>query len=92
MLYEVVCTKHKTIRIGREEYLHEWVKDKFLKLNHQNLQYMMKQMQRITSKILNIKAYLITALYNAPDAMNHFYQQKVNYDILRGGWKEKGIV
>lgn len=49
-------------------------------------------MQRITSKILNIKAYLITALYNAPDAMNHFYQQKVNYDILRGGWKEKGIV
>ena len=92
VICEVVCVKHKTIRIGGEVYPHEWVKAKFLKLNHQHLQYVMERMQHTTSKILNIKAYLITALYNAPNTMNHFYQQEVNYDMLGGGWKEKGIV
>lgn len=92
VMCEVVCVKHKTIRIGGEDYPHEWVKAKFLKLNHQHLQYVIERMQHTTSKILNIKAYLITALYNAPNTMNHFYQQEVNYDMLGGGWKEKGIV
>lgn len=92
VICEVVCVKHKTIRIGGEDYPHEWVKAKFLKLNHQHLQYVIERMQHTTSKILNIKAYLITALYNAPNTMNHFYQQEVNYDMLGGGWKEKGIV
>lgn len=92
VICEVVCIKHKTIRIGGEDYPHEWVKAKFLKLNHQHLQYVIERMQHTTSKILNIKAYLITALYNAPNTMNHFYQQEVNYDMLGGGWKEKGIV
>ncbi len=92
VICEVVCVKHKTIRIGGEIYPYEWVKAKFLKLNQQHLQYVIERMQHTTSKILNIKAYLITALYNAPNTMNHFYQQEVNYDMLGGGWKEKGIV
>lgn len=92
VICEVVCMKHKTVRIGGEAYPHEWVKAKFLKLNSQHLQYVMNRMQHTTSKILNIKAYLLTALYNAPNTMNYFYQQEVNYDMLGGGWREKGIV
>lgn len=39
-----------------------------------------------TPKITNIKAYMITALYNAPTTINHFYQQEVQHDMYGGGW------
>ena len=31
--------------------------------------------------ITNIKAYMITALYNAPLTINHYYQQEVQHDM-----------
>ena len=44
------------------------------------------------TKITNIKAYMVTALYNAPSTINHYYQQEVQHDMYGGGWHEKGIV
>jgi len=44
------------------------------------------------SKITNIKAYMITALYNATTTINHFYQQEVNHDMYGGGWCKKDII
>ena len=48
-------------------------------------------MKETTTKITNIRAYLITALYNAPSTMSHYYQQEVQHDMYGGGWAEKGI-
>ena len=48
-------------------------------------------MGETTTKITNIRAYLITALYNAPSTMSHYYQQEVQHDMYGGGWEEKGI-
>ena len=31
-------------------------------------------------------------LYNAPNTINHYYQQEVQHDMYGGGWHEKGIV
>jgi len=39
----------------------------------------------------NIRAYMVTALYNAPNTMNHYYQQLVQHDMYGGGWEEKGL-
>lgn len=33
------------------------------------------------TKIANIKAYLITALYNAPNTISHYYSAEVNHDM-----------
>ena len=44
------------------------------------------------TKITNIKVYMVTALYNAPLTINHYYQQEVQHDMYGGGWHEKGIV
>mgnify|MGYP003446543830 CR=1 FL=1 len=49
-------------------------------------------MKDTTTKISNIKAYMVTALYNAPSTINHYYQQEVQHDMYGGGWHEKGIV
>lgn len=49
-------------------------------------------MHDTNTKITNIKAYMVTALYNAPSTINHYYQQEVQHDMYGGGWHEKGIV
>ena len=92
VICEIVCVKHKTVRIGGDEYPYELVKSKFLKLNSSHLDYVISCMRNTTKKINNIKAYMVTALYNAPSTMNHYYQQEVQHDMYGSGWSEKGIV
>ena len=88
---DVVCVKRRTIRINGEEYPYELVKSRFLKLNSGHVEYVMNCMRETVTKITNIRAYLITALYNAPSTMSHYYQQEVQHDMYGGGWAEKGI-
>ena len=88
---DVVCVKRRSIRINGEEYPYELVKSRFLKLNSGHAEYVMSCMRETVTKITNIRAYLITALYNAPSTMNHYYQQEVQHDMYGGGWAEKGI-
>ena len=92
IICEVVCVKHKTVRIGGDDYPYELVKSKFLKLNSSHLNYVIGCMKNTTTKITNIKAYMVTTLYNAPSTINHYYQQEVQHDMSGGGWHEKGIV
>lgn len=91
VICEVVCVRRPTVRIAGEEYPYELVKAKFLKLDSGHLQYVIGCMRNATKKIGNIKAYMVTALYNAPSTMNHYYQQEVQHDMYGGGWEEKGI-
>lgn len=88
---DVVCVKRQTIRINGEEYPYELVKSRFLKLNSSHVEYVMGCMKDTVTKITNIRAYLITTLYNAPSTMSHYYQQAVQHDMYGGGWAEKGI-
>jgi len=92
IICDVVCVKRKIIRIGGEDYPYELVKSRFLKLNHSHVEYVRGRLQETTTKITNIRAYLLTSLYNAPATISHFYQQEVQHDMFGGGWHEKGIV
>lgn len=81
LICDVVCVPRKIIRIAGEEYPYSLVKSKFLKLNSSHLQYVMGCMKNNTTKVANIKAYLITALYNAPNTISHYYMAEVNHDM-----------
>lgn len=88
---DVVCVKRNKIRINGEDYPYELVKSRFLKLNSSHVGYVMGCMKNTVTRVTNIRAYLITALYNAPSTMSHYYQQEVQHDMYGGGWEEKGI-
>ena len=92
IICEIVCVKRSTVKVAGEEYPYELVKSKFLKLNGEHLQYIIGCMHSTNTKINNIKSYMVTALYNAPSTINHYYQQEVQHDMYGGGWHEKGIV
>jgi hypothetical protein len=81
LICDVVCVPRKTIRIAGEDYPYNLVKSKFLKLNSQHLEYVIGCMKNNTTKVSNIKAYLTTALYNAPNIINHYYTAEVNHDM-----------
>ena len=77
LICDVVCVERKTIRIEGQEYPYEVVKSRFLKLNSSHLLYVIQYTQNTTSKIGNIKGYMLTALYNASNTVKHYYQQAV---------------
>ncbi|MCR4673885.1 MAG: replication initiator protein A [Lachnospiraceae bacterium] len=81
LICDVVCVPRKTIRIAGEEYPYNLVKSKFLKLNSSHLEYVIGCMKKNTTKVSNIKSYLTTALYNAPNTISHYYTAEVNHDM-----------
>lgn len=81
IICDIVCVPRKTIRIAGEDYPYSLVKGKFLKLNSSHLQYVISCMGNNTTKVSNIRAYLITALYNAPNTISHYYTAEVNHDM-----------
>lgn len=85
IICDVVCVKRNNIKVGGEIYPYELVKSRFLKLKYSHLKYVMGQMKSNTNRIKNIRSYLITTLYNAPETINHFYQQEVQHDMYGYG-------
>lgn len=80
VIFDVVCIKRHDLKIGGQVYPYELVKSRFLKLKQSHLDYVIDCMQKTTTRIGNIKVYMITALYNAPNTMHHYYQQEVQWD------------
>ena len=78
---DVVCMKRESIKIAGAVCPYELVKSRFLKLRSEHLQYVLDCIKKVTNSIQNIKAYMITALYNATTTMDHYYTNKVQYNL-----------
>ncbi len=83
LILETVICKRESIVIARNEYLMELVRSKFLKLNSLHIEYVIGCMQSNTTKVKNIKKYLLAALFNAPTTMSGYYQAEVNHDMAQ---------
>ena len=71
LIVDAVCSKGATIRACGEDIPIDVVKERFLQLRREDLEYVMECMERNTTQIKNIKSYLLTALYNAPITKGH---------------------
>lgn len=81
LILETVLCKKGSVFIASNEYPVQLVKSKFLKLNSSHIQYVMDCLKETTSKVRNIKKYLLAALFNAPSTMRTYYRQEVNHDF-----------
>ena len=82
IMTECVCSKSPTIRIGKQDIPQELVKSRYLKLTHENIEYVFDSLALNTTKIKNMKAYLMTTLYNAPVTMINHISADVRHDML----------
>ena len=76
-----MAVERETVRINGTDYPYQVVKGKFLKLNMSHIQYVIDCMQNNTTKIGNMRSYLLTALFNAPNTMSNYYRSEVAYDM-----------
>lgn len=81
LILETILSKRPYIRIAGDDFPREVVKSRFLKLNSSHLEYVFDCIDKNTTKVNNIKAYLLAALYNAPTTMDSFYRAEVNHDL-----------
>jgi len=81
LILEPVCGCRGMIRVGGGDFPAEAVKSRFLKLGMCHIQYVLDCLRKNTTKIHNIKSYLLTALYNAPATINSYYTAEVNHDF-----------
>ena len=85
IMCDIVCVPRRSVKINGTDYPYETVKSVFLKLNYSNIEYVRERMDKNTTKIENIRAYLITALFNSYMTPAHYYENAVNYDFYGGG-------
>jgi len=83
IMVSVIISNKTTIRISGEEIPQKMVKERLLKLNSEHITYVLECLNRTRNKIHNIRAYYISALYNAPETIDAYYQAEVNYDMYR---------
>lgn len=81
LILEVVVSKNPTIVIASNEYPTELVKSKFLNLTSMHVEYVLDCFNHNSSKIRNIKKYLLAALFNAPSTISGYYTAEVHHDM-----------
>ena len=88
LMVDTVCSKRKQVVVRGEPVPHEIVKSRLLKLNMTHIQYVFECMKKNTTKVWNIKQYLLASLYNAASTIGHYYTAEVNHDLY-GTWREE---
>lgn len=81
LIVEVCCSGRETIRINQEDTPIDLVRSRFLKLDKDHIVYVMECLQKNTTLVGNIKAYTLSALYNAPTTIGQYYASLVAHDL-----------
>lgn len=81
LVVETLLVKPERMRIGGKDYPSKLVRNRLMQLDMECIKYVLTCMQKNTSKVHNIKAYLLTALFNAPVTISNFYMAEVNHDM-----------
>lgn len=81
LIKEILNSNKETIRINKENKSTKEVKNVFLKLNKLHIDYVLYCLDHNSTEIKNIKAYIISCLYNASFTMNSYYDAKVRHDL-----------
>ena len=86
IMTDVICSSSPTIRVNGEAVSHEVVKSRFLKLTDEEIDYVLYALRHNSSRVGNIRSYLITALYNSKSTVSNYYANMAYNDIREGGF------
>ncbi|MDE6600972.1 MAG: replication initiator protein A [Lachnospiraceae bacterium] len=85
MVDVMVMPDHASLRIAGVERPAIVVRERFLKLEHSHIAYVLGCLRSNTSKVGNIRSYLLTSLYNAALTIDNYYRAEVNHDLYGTG-------
>ena len=88
LIVETVCTTKQYVRVAGADVPVEVVRSRFLKLDMEHIKFVFGCLKENTTKIQNIKQYLLTTLYNAPTTIGNYYSALVQHDLYGGGSRD----
>lgn len=77
LICDILTGKSATITIGGAALPAQRVKERFRSLGPEHIVYVLDSMRDMETPIRNIRAYLLTALYNAPGTMALYYTNAI---------------
>lgn len=83
LIVEVCCGRREYIRVNQEDMPRDLVKSRLLKLDKEHINYVMDCLSKNTTLVGNIKAYTLSALYNAPITISQHYTSLVSHDMAQ---------
>jgi len=85
LMLEIAIHRAPTYRFSRNyQQPTELVQERFRQLTADHIQMVLDSLADNTTKIRNPKAYLLTALFNAPATIGNHYAMMVNHDMYGG--------
>ena len=75
LLVDTCATNRKMLRIAGDDKPAEVVRSRFMKLNADHIQFVLKCLAENSSPIRNMKQYLLASLYNAPTTISRNQKQ-----------------
>ena len=79
LMVDTIISPNPKCRIEGTEISRELVRNRLLKIDSCHVEYVFECLDKTTKRIANPKAYLLTALYNAPTTMEQYYRSDVNH-------------
>ncbi len=79
LMVETLCSTSPTILMAGNAYPAKLVKDRFAQLTGRHIEYVTDCLRSNTTRIRNIRQYLLTALFNAPTTIDHYYDAEFNH-------------
>lgn len=81
LIVETIAVKQEYIRINKQDFPYAVVRSRFEKIHFDTMEYVLECMRNNTTKVRNIRSYMLTTLYNAPATCNNYYKAEVNHDM-----------
>lgn len=83
LMLDVRLTRKESIIVAKDVRSTALVQERFRRIDADHVEYVLDCMLRNTTKVRNIKSYLLTALYNAPSTISSYYRAEANHDFAR---------
>jgi len=84
IMVDALTSQKETIFVDGEHRPAEAVKKRLLSLDSSHIEFVQECLSENTTHVKNIKAYLLTCLWRAPETMNHRYMMLVNHHFKGG--------
>ena len=81
LILETLLCRSEEILIASTRFPAAIVRSRLLKLNYSHIVYVVNCLEGNTTKVKNIRKYLLASLYNAPTTIDGYYTAEVNHDL-----------
>ncbi len=89
ILADAYCHCGRSQRVGGGDVPTADVRERLSLLTAGHVRYVLAALKDNTTKVRNIRTYVLTSLYNAPATMGLYYQNAVAHDMAAGAWKSE---